>query len=607
MVSAMIMGATTDTIMSRRRTSSVDKDMINNAITNSKTSTCNNGNNNYNNNYNYKSRIRQHSDTHYQSLKVHFRSNDREDESDHNSECGNDLEEIDTCSFSSQSIDEIASSSSPLPPNSESTLIGNRSCSDTDIEQQQQQKKNIIRNGHRRSFTSTTSSLISHCVINNNNSSNKSSKANDNGNNSSHSACTDITEKTTTRLWRSLIKIRNPLFLLLVTCVSLLGVGLYTQSYATLSLALEQVTVITQERRKKVTVNFDTVEQDIHRLERQLLEIDPGALFISSSSAFATTSGRTINTDDTVSSSSSSFDDEDKDKRRQSKKKVDEENNNNHSLQLSSVEREKLEQTADESGLFDEMVSMQEKLRISNFEMSSLQKYVQMTSLRDATRKYGTGVIRVQLELDFPEDRKKGVITTATTSNKVNANNRNIPSNVTRKTTIVSSGDGSRSDNALVTINKNNNNHNILILEMAETELMPHSVFTFLEMVHAKLFDGCSFILNAMDVVKAAPLPYDGSSASQKVKAFTKLGLDTVSFREYSPEYPHEQYTVGFSADGSPSFYINTHDNSEQHVGEPCFATIVSGFETVERLEAAPTRNGIWYRKRIGLKRAVIL
>mmetsp|Transcript_27890 Transcript_27890/g.31346 ORF Transcript_27890/g.31346 Transcript_27890/m.31346 type:complete len:213 (-) Transcript_27890:173-811(-) len=182
-----------------------------------------------------------------------------------------------------------SSSSSPLPPTiSDSSLISNRSCSDSDIEHQN--NKNIIRNGHRRSSTSTASSLLSHNVINNNN--NKSNtndiendKDNDNGENSSHIDCTDITEKTTTKLWRSLIQIRNPLFLLLVTCVSLFGVGLYTQSYATLSLALEQVTVITQERRKKVTVNFDTIEQDIHKLERQLLEIDPGALFISSSSS----------------------------------------------------------------------------------------------------------------------------------------------------------------------------------------------------------------------------------------------------------------------------------------------------------------------------------
>jgi len=239
---------------------------------------------------------------------------------------------------------------------------------------------------------------------------------------------------------------------------------------------------------------------------------------------------------------------------------------------------------------------MQEKFRISNSEMSSLQKYVQVSSLRDATRKYGTGLIRVQMELDFPEDRKK-VTTTTSKSNNDN--------NFIEKTKTTSSVDVTRSDNRL-TID-NINTKNFLILEMAPLDLMPHSVFTFLEMVDSKLFDGCSFILYAMNVVKAAPLPYDGSSASQKVKSFTRLGLDTVSFREYSSEYPHEMYTIGFAADGSPSFYINTNDNTDQHVGEPCFARIVSGFETVERMKAEPTRNGIWYRKRIGLKRAVIL
>merc|ERR1711971_1530017 len=145
------------------------------------------------------------------------------------------------------------------------------------------------------------------------------------------------------------------------------------------------------------------------------------------------------------------------------------------------------------------------------------------------------------------------------------------------------------------------------VMEMASLEIMPHSVFTFLEMVSAGLIDGCSFILNAMHVIKAAPLPYDGSSASAKVKSFTKKGLESVAFLEYSPDYPHEKYTVGFAADGSPSFYINTQDNTDIHVGDPCFAKIISGIDTVKRLEAAPTRNGIWYRQRIGLKRASIL
>ena len=144
-------------------------------------------------------------------------------------------------------------------------------------------------------------------------------------------------------------------------------------------------------------------------------------------------------------------------------------------------------------------------------------------------------------------------------------------------------------------------------IEMAPIDLMPHSVHTFLEMVNARLLDGCSFILNALNVVKAAPLPYDGRSASEKAKAFSENGLESVVFKEYSEEYPHKKYTIGFAADGSPSFYINTADNSEIHVGDPCFGRVISGFDTVQRLAANPTRNGIWFERRIGIKSARIV
>jgi cyclophilin family peptidyl-prolyl cis-trans isomerase len=144
-------------------------------------------------------------------------------------------------------------------------------------------------------------------------------------------------------------------------------------------------------------------------------------------------------------------------------------------------------------------------------------------------------------------------------------------------------------------------------IEMAPIDLMPHSVHTFLEMVNARLLDGCSFILNALNVVKAAPLPYDGRLASKKAKAFAEKGLESVVFKEYSENYPHKKYTVGFAADGSPSFYINTADNSEIHVGDPCFGRVISGFDTVQRLAANPTRNGIWFERRIGIKAARIV
>jgi hypothetical protein len=213
--------------------------------------------------------------------------------------------------------------------------------------------------------------------------------------------------------------------------------------------------------------------------------------------------------------------------------------------------------------LIREMNNIQRKLKYSQTKADKLKTQVSEISKRDAIAKYGSGIIRVQIDLIFRLDKEGNPL----------------------------SDTGPHS----------------LVMEMAPIELMPHSVFTFLEMVSSGLLDGCSFILNALHVLKAAPLPYDGTSASEKARAFLEHGLESVAFREYSPEFPHSKYTVGFAADGSPSFYINTEDNTEIHVGDPCFAKVVSGFESVHRLEKMPTRNGIWFENRIGIRSAVIL
>ena len=204
----------------------------------------------------------------------------------------------------------------------------------------------------------------------------------------------------------------------------------------------------------------------------------------------------------------------------------------------------------------EDMKQLSSRLTATREKADKLKQQVQTLSKQEAIEKYGDHVHRVELELAFP-DRRDGP---------------------TR-----------------------------LVMELAPLHLMPHSVHFFLEMVSAGLLDGCSFILNALHVLKAAPLPYDGSSAANKARAFTRMGLESVAFKEYAPEYPHEQYTVGFAADGSPSFYINTEDNSEIHLGDPCFGKIVEGFDTVKRLEASPTRNGIWFEQRIGIKKATVL
>lgn len=206
-----------------------------------------------------------------------------------------------------------------------------------------------------------------------------------------------------------------------------------------------------------------------------------------------------------------------------------------------------------------EMNSLQSRLREEARLSQKLKDKVQKSSHDEIIQKYGPGPHQVKIQLVFP------------------------------------GGDSSVAG------------PNTFVIELAPADLMPHSVHTFLEMVSSGLLDGCSFILNALHVIKAAPLPYDGSSAAAKAKAFSDRNLESVAFKEYNDQYPHKQFTAGFSADGSPSFYINTEDNSEIHAGDPCFGKVVEGIDTVKRLENSPTRNGIWFEKRIGIKSARIM
>jgi cyclophilin family peptidyl-prolyl cis-trans isomerase len=203
-----------------------------------------------------------------------------------------------------------------------------------------------------------------------------------------------------------------------------------------------------------------------------------------------------------------------------------------------------------------EMNSLQNRLKEESKLAQTLKTKVQTASLNDVMAKYGSGVHRVEIQLIFP-DQQVGP--------------------------------------------------DKFVIELAPTELVPHSIQTFLEMVSTGLLDGCSFILNALHVIKAAPLPYDGSSAAQKARAFAEHGLESVAFKEYSEAFPHKQFTVGFAADGSPSFYINTADNTEIHAGDPCFGKVVEGIDAIKRLEACPTRSGIWFEQRIGIKSAKIV
>ena len=184
-------------------------------------------------------------------------------------------------------------------------------------------------------------------------------------------------------------------------------------------------------------------------------------------------------------------------------------------------------------------------------------------------------------------------------------------------------------------------------IDLAPLDLVPHAIHLFLEQVDHGLMEGTHFYLNGPHIVQAGPQPeysdyldgtddtfntYDASNSADKhqlaksavdtinkyeneVKkfnseydddeyespndpqaeakeqsrkhAFTELGLDQLAFPDYSHDYPHVPWTVGFTGrPGGPDWYINKVDNTQGHgpggqsqyalneQGDSCFGTI---------------------------------
>jgi len=142
-----------------------------------------------------------------------------------------------------------------------------------------------------------------------------------------------------------------------------------------------------------------------------------------------------------------------------------------------------------------------------------------------------------------------------------------------------------------------------VIVELAPLDLMPHAIHLFLDLVSNKLWDDTVFLHNEQmeHLMAAAPIHY--STHNLKIDHLDSLPFQKLGFPEYSAEYPHKKYTLGFAAHG-PTFYVNTMDNSEPHGpggqghhllpndADPCFGTITRGREVIDALVLYGTNAG---------------
>ena len=126
-----------------------------------------------------------------------------------------------------------------------------------------------------------------------------------------------------------------------------------------------------------------------------------------------------------------------------------------------------------------------------------------------------------------------------------------------------------------------------VVIELAPISLIPYSVYNFLEI--ARTWKKGAFHRNAGHVLQAI--------ARSDVK-------QSMPFQEYSKEYPHKKYTVGYAGRPSgPEFYISIRDNTRAHgpgsqqkhnpyEADCIIGTIIEGVEdgTVARIHTMPGR-----------------
>mmetsp|Transcript_40247 Transcript_40247/g.97163 ORF Transcript_40247/g.97163 Transcript_40247/m.97163 type:complete len:359 (-) Transcript_40247:256-1332(-) len=133
---------------------------------------------------------------------------------------------------------------------------------------------------------------------------------------------------------------------------------------------------------------------------------------------------------------------------------------------------------------------------------------------------------------------------------------------------------------------ENGDNTGRVVFEMGPIDLIPCSVFYFLEI--ARTFKKGSFIRNAPHVLQA--------SVISKVRK-------EMPFQEYSPEHPHKKGTTGYAGRPSgPQFYISIEDNTKAHgpgsqqkenpyEADANFGHVVEGMEdVVPRIHSVPQK-----------------
>jgi cyclophilin family peptidyl-prolyl cis-trans isomerase len=118
---------------------------------------------------------------------------------------------------------------------------------------------------------------------------------------------------------------------------------------------------------------------------------------------------------------------------------------------------------------------------------------------------------------------------------------------------------------------------NTFVLEINSAQEMPPTVHHFLEMVEDGFWDGATLVYGmGVQSVHAIPKNSRGDAQQEKVAS--------TSTSTSSGGYPNEKYSVCFSNQKGPEFYINLQDNTKDNDDDvsSCFAKVVQGFHVLD-------------------------
>ena len=121
-------------------------------------------------------------------------------------------------------------------------------------------------------------------------------------------------------------------------------------------------------------------------------------------------------------------------------------------------------------------------------------------------------------------------------------------------------------------------------VEFAPVDLMPVTVYLIMSQIERGLWDNTSFHINAPHVILARPI--SAMAEATNLKTMERLGLARLPFAEYSERFPHHAYTLGLGGRvlPGPNFFVNKMDNTDNHIGQPCFARVITGHHTIDEL-----------------------